>query len=65
MGPIARPVSSSFQSTPPRREVTFGEQPGDLFVGISIHTSPKGGDPLADRGVTMAGNFNPHLPEGR
>ena len=33
-----------FQSTPPRREVTGGERHGVVVGGISIHTSPKGGD---------------------
>ncbi len=32
---------------------------------ISIHTSPKGGDPSACYDGSTLGNFNPHLPEGR
>ena len=48
----------TFQSTPPRREVTF-DVVGDWWaVPISIHTSPKGGDsfPLSaprDRDISI------------
>ena len=40
-------IASSFQSTPPRREVTHGWRDHDHGHRISIHTSPKGGDSRA------------------
>ena len=60
-----RKREAEFQSTPPRREVTLADADDAFAGGISIHTSPKGGDWLgaAQRGV--ASDFNPHLPEGR
>ena len=37
-------ATHSFQSTPPRREVTHSRRERLAHAGISIHTSPKGGD---------------------
>ena len=37
-------VPYAFQSTPPRREVTAPGGDDPVEDGISIHTSPKGGD---------------------
>ena len=36
-----------------------------MQANISIHTSPKGGDPCGDDFLYKRIDFNPHLPEGR
>ena len=54
-----------FQSTPPRREMTFVLVPVRVRDSISIHTSPKGDDAAAVLKLTRRDHFNPHLPEGR
>ena len=56
------PNQGLFQSTPPRREVTFGDlQPGASFA-ISIHTSPKGGDTRFQTGKRRKHEFQSTPP---
>ena len=56
---------ATFQSPPPRREVTTADADGHDRRGISIHTSPKGGDFRVIHARAVMQYFNPHLPEGR
>ena len=46
MDKIVKRIEELFQSTPPRREVTPVYLPLLASAVISIHTSPKGGDPF-------------------
>ena len=62
---LRRPSGSSFQSTPPRREATQVLLVVCVFVEISIHASPKGGDPVDIGDDAHTDHFNPRLPEGR